>query len=96
MKMKLCSLNVYEGDKEGGHGHFCAFKHTGNEFCEFNVLRTPEVFPRGRWTTKSIVDSVDDDIYCITYYISGDLDINELEDSWRVCGRVDETELVDR
>jgi hypothetical protein len=96
MQMVLCSLDVYEGDKKCRHGHFGAFEHTGNELCEFDVLWTFEMFLGGRRTTKGIIDSVDDDIHCIADYIFGDLDINELEDCWRMSCGVDKTEPVER
>lgn len=113
MKMKLGSLDVYEGDEECGHGYFCAFEHAGYELCKFDVFWTPDLFPRGWRTTKSIIDGVYDDIHCIscqeglgtlagdwtlgtgqTYYLSWDLDIDELEDCRWVGWGVDKTELV--
>jgi hypothetical protein len=43
--MILCALDVYEGNKESGHGYFGAFEHTGNELCKFDVFRASLVFP---------------------------------------------------
>lgn len=65
--MRFCPLDIDERDEESRHCYFRTLEHVGYEICELCVLWAPARLLWSRWTTKSEVYGVYDDIYCILY-----------------------------